>query len=53
MVGLSEYRSLLARLGWFKTGKSCLYVKRLQDVDLEILMELVKRSAKHLASPSC
>jgi hypothetical protein len=32
------------KLGKYKTGKACLYVKRLSDVDLDILQELIKRS---------
>jgi hypothetical protein len=39
---------LLARLGPHKTGKSCLYVKRLADLDKDVLTELIKRSAAHV-----
>jgi hypothetical protein len=35
---------LLEQLGPHKTGKSCLYVKRLADVDLDVLAALVARS---------
>lgn len=35
---------LLERLGPHTTGKGCLYVKRLEDVDREVLTELVRRS---------
>ena len=35
---------LLARLGPHTTGKGCLYVKRLDDVDPEVLSELVARA---------
>jgi hypothetical protein len=44
MGGFTEYESLLARLGKHSTGKSCLYIKRLDDVDLDVLEELVRRS---------
>jgi hypothetical protein len=37
---------LLERLGPHKTGKSCLYVKRLADIDLDVLRTLVTRSMK-------
>jgi hypothetical protein len=37
---------LLGRLGPHRTGKSCLYVKRLADVDLDVLRELVVRSVE-------
>jgi len=35
---------LLNRLGKFKTGKSCLYIKKLADIDLPTLKKLVERS---------
>lgn len=41
--GLSQ-TDLMARLGKYKTGKSCLYVKRLADIDPEILEQLVVAS---------
>ncbi|MGK5445359.1 DUF1801 domain-containing protein [Micromonospora sp. URMC 105] len=39
-----EKEQLLARLGRHTTGKGCLYVKRLADVDLDVLTELVRAS---------
>ena len=50
MSGFSEYTSLLAKLGKHKTGKSCLYIKKLEDVDLSVLRELVERSVRHKAA---
>ena len=44
MAGFSEYGDLLAKLGKHKTGKSCLYIKRLADVDEDVLREVVERS---------
>ena len=35
---------LFGKLGKFTTGKSCIYIKRLEDVDTGILEKLVKRS---------
>jgi hypothetical protein len=49
MAGFDGYEDLLGRLGKHKTGKSCLYVNRLEDVDLPTLRELVRRSVEHLA----
>jgi hypothetical protein len=49
MSGFSEYEGLLEKLGQFTTGKSCLYVKRLEDVDLTVLRELIRQSVKHVA----
>ena len=37
---------LLDRLGPHRTGKSCLYLKRLSDVDLDVLRTLVERSVR-------
>jgi hypothetical protein len=41
-----RHQKLLARLGPHKTGKGCLYLKRLADVDLDVLRELVDRSVR-------
>ena len=48
MAGFSDYEGLLARLGKFSTGKSCLYIKRLADVDETVLRELVERSVAYI-----
>ena len=39
-----EADALFARLGKHKTGKSCLYINKLADVDLEVLEQLVSLS---------
>ena len=44
MPGFSGYEALLARLGKHSTGKSCLYVNRLSDIDMTVLEKLVARS---------
>jgi hypothetical protein len=44
MPGFELVEELLAKLGKFKTGKSCLYINRLEDVDLKVLAELIKLS---------
>jgi hypothetical protein len=46
MAGFDEYDDLLGKLGKYKTGKSCLYVKKLADVDLKVLERLVRASVK-------
>jgi hypothetical protein len=48
MSGFEEYDNLLKNLGKFKTGKSCLYIKKIEDVDLQTLTELVKQSVAHM-----
>jgi hypothetical protein len=42
--GFSAYGDLLLKLGKHKTAKACLYVKKLTDIDLDALRELVQRS---------
>lgn len=41
-----QYPDLMAKLGKYKTGKSCLYIKRLSDVDQKTLKQLIARSLK-------
>ncbi|MGB3700282.1 MAG: DUF1801 domain-containing protein [Anaerolineales bacterium] len=48
MSGFDEYDQLLDKLGKHSTGKSCLYVKRLENIDLEVLEELIEKSAAHM-----
>lgn len=48
MPGFSDYGEILSRLGKFRTGKSCLYVNKLDDVDLESLEELVRQSVTEM-----
>ncbi|WP_425045127.1 DUF1801 domain-containing protein [Primorskyibacter sp. S87] len=42
MPGYSDYSKILAGLGKHRTGKSCLYVNKLADIDLEVLGELIR-----------
>jgi hypothetical protein len=42
--GFSEYDTLLSNLGKHSTGKACLHVKRLDDVDRSVLEELIQKS---------
>lgn len=48
MPGFSRYEKIMQDLGRFKTGKSCLYVRKLEDVRLEILSEIVAGSVQHM-----
>jgi len=41
MAGFKQRPDFMERLGKYKTGKSCLYVKRLSDIDMAVLEELV------------
>lgn len=44
MDGFDGYDEILSRLGDHDTGKACLYLSRLEQVDLEVLTELIMRS---------
>jgi hypothetical protein len=47
-TGFEGYDDLMGRLGPHRTGKSCLYVKRLSDIDQDVLRELVKGGYEHI-----
>ena len=46
------YRDLLEKLGKHKTTKSCLYIKKLEDIDMDILSKLITRSVDDTRSRS-
>jgi hypothetical protein len=48
MTGFEGEAALMQRLGKYRTGKSCLYVKRLADVDIKVLEDLLRRSVADL-----
>jgi hypothetical protein len=47
MAGVDRFPELRARLGKHTLGKSCLYIKRLDDVDVKTLGELVDASVRY------
>jgi hypothetical protein len=47
MGGFERYDDLLKQLGKHSTGKGCLYIKRLDDVDLATLKRLIEESFQH------
>lgn len=47
-TGLDKHDHLLKNLGKFKRGKACLYVKKLSDIDLEELKNLMKSTITYL-----
>lgn len=44
MPGFARYDELMTQLGKYTTGQSCLYIKKLEDINLDILRELVQQS---------
>lgn len=49
MAGFADYKELMAKLGKHKTGKSCLYIKKLDDVELPVLKKLITKSVDKMA----
>ena len=49
MPGFADYTELMAKLGKHKTGKSCLYIKKLDDVELPVLKKLITKSVDKMA----
>ncbi|WP_113674816.1 DUF1801 domain-containing protein [Vallitalea guaymasensis] len=50
MDGFTKYEQLLSKLGKHKLGKSCLYINKLEDIDIDILEELISKSIEYIKS---
>ena len=50
MPGFSHFQDLLTKLGEYKTGQSCLYLNKLEDVDRTVLFELIKKAVAYMRS---
>lgn len=48
LTGAPDEAALLARLGKHRTGKSCLYIKRLADIDMAVLEEIARGALAHM-----
>jgi len=48
MPGFNKFGALRKKLGKHKVGKSCLYIKRLDDVDSKVLSQLIDASVKEM-----
>ena len=48
MSGFSAHEAMMAKLGKHSTGKSCLYVKKLDDINPKVLQSLTERSVKYM-----
>ena len=49
MSGFDQYGTMMAKLGRYKTGKSCLYIKQLADIDGNILKEMITNSVEMIS----
>jgi hypothetical protein len=52
MAGPARYKPLLAKLGKYKTGRACLYIKRMADVNQAVLQQLASASVRHMKRAS-
>ena len=48
MDGFKQYQSILDKLGKFTLGKSCLYIKKLEDVNIDVLKDLIRTSSENV-----
>ena len=49
MPGFGDCQDLLARLGKHRTSVSCLYINKLEDVDMDVLHEIVTAAYQEMA----
>ena len=48
MGGHERHEELFAKLGKYRTGSSCLYINKLDDVDLDVLREIIAKSVDYM-----
>ena len=48
LAGFDRFEPLMQKLGKYKTGKSCLYIKQLADVDEAVLEQLINASVQYM-----
>jgi hypothetical protein len=48
IAGFTQYSNLMKKLGKYKIGSSCLYMNKLEDVDIKVLKELITLSYKYM-----
>lgn len=46
MGGFNQFDDLMKQLGKYSTGKGCLYINKLEDVDIKVLKKLINKSAQ-------
>ena len=44
-----KHDQILEKLGKYKTGKACLYINKLNDINIDVLEELVRNSVEYIA----
>ncbi len=48
MPGIRDYGAPMDRLGKYKTGKSCLYINKLDDIRLDVLEDPIRLSVEYM-----
>jgi len=48
LAGFKRYPELMEKLGKYKTGSACLYIKKLSDIDVNVLKKLIIKSVKYV-----
>ena len=48
MPGFSRFDTLMSKLGKYRTGKSCLYIRRLADIDETVLEQIIEESVEYM-----
>jgi hypothetical protein len=46
--GFEGFDELMRKIGKYRTGKVCVYLKRLEDIDVKVLKQLVAGSVRHM-----
>lgn len=46
MTNFDDHKDIMDKLGKYSLGKSCLYAKKLEDIELNALKKLIKRTMK-------
>jgi len=49
MPGMKRYPELMNNLGKYKTGKSCLYIKNLDQIDMNVLESLIDKAYQYMS----
>lgn len=50
MDGFDKYEDEMKKLGKYKTGKSCLYIRKIEDVNLAVLESIIEKSVKSFST---
>ena len=48
VAGFDDYEALMKKLGKHKTGKVCLYINKLSEIDVAVLKQLIQKSVEHM-----